>query len=170
MLAAGTTIMPRALSEDATLLLPLFGTVRCANGTFDATVGASGGLNITGTLHSLTFSSCTDTIPIITISSCHLVNGPRSLTITALSHAGGTINVNDITVKCNAGGGNGCYYTASTALGLTDNTSTRLDFLSVGVTHTSGSGDLGALCGNTASFLRRGSLISLAAARAGLWS
>ena len=151
LLASGTTIMPRS-SDPAVLTLPGFGVVTCTNNTFDATVGASGGATITGTLHSLTFNTCTDTIPIITISSCHLASGTPSLTITATSHAGGTININDITVFCNAGGGNGCYYTAATAVGNANNTGAALSYSNVGVTHTTGSGDLGALCGNTASF------------------
>ncbi len=151
LLASGTTIMPRS-SDPAVLTLPGFGTVTCTANSFDATVGASGGATISGTLHSLTFNTCTDTIPIITISSCHLVNGTPSLTITATSHSGGTININDITVKCNAGGNNGCYYTAATAVGNANNTGATLAYTNVNVTHTTGSGDLGALCGNSATF------------------
>jgi hypothetical protein len=151
LLASGTTVMPRS-SDPAVLTLPGFGTVTCTNNTFDATVGVSGGATIGGTLDSLTFNTCTDTIPIITISSCHLVNGTPSLTITATSHNGGTIAINDITVKCNAGGNNGCYYTAPVASGAANNTGASLTYTNVNVTHTTGSGDLGAVCGNSATF------------------
>ena len=151
LLPAGTTITPRS-SDPATWVFPGFGTVTCTNNTFDATVGASGGATITGTLHSLTLSSCTDTIPVLTISSCHLVNGGVSLTITAHSHAGGTFSSNGITVFCSVNGANGCYYTAATVLGGAANTGARLTYSNVSFVHSTGSGDLGALCGNSASF------------------
>jgi hypothetical protein len=151
LLAAGTTIMPRS-SDPAVLTLPGLGTVTCTNNRFDATVGASGGATITGSLQSLTFTTCTDTVPFITVSSCHLVNGTPSLTITATSHSGGSININDITVKCNTGSTSGCYYTASVANGAANNTGATLTYSNVSVTHTTGSGDLGALCGSSASF------------------
>ena len=75
---------------------------------------------------------------------------PTPSTITATSHNGGTIT-DDITLKCEFGGGNGCYYTAATAVGNATNAGATLTYSNVGITHTTGAGDLGALCGNTAS-------------------
>jgi hypothetical protein len=153
LLPAGTTIMPRRATGDAAVLtLPGFGTVTCIDNTFHATVGASGGATVTGTLHGLTFTECTDTIPLLTISSCHMTSVGPSITVTATSHNGGTITINDITVKCNTGGNTGCYYTAATATGNANNTGATLAYNNIGVVHTTGSGDLGGICGNTASF------------------
>jgi hypothetical protein len=155
VLSAGTTIAPGS-SGNATLTVTGLGTVTCTNNTFSGTVGASGGATITGSIDSLTFNSCTDTIPVITISNCNVVSPLPSVVATASGSTGGSLNLSNTYVRCNVSGSTaGCYYLATTANGTVNNTGSTLAYSNVAVSHsvpTGGSGDLGALCGSGATF------------------
>jgi hypothetical protein len=149
-LASGSTI-DNGGSDPAVLTLPGLGVVTCNNTAFTATVGASGGATITGSLSSLTFTTCSDTIPVINISSCHLSGSSPSILITATGDVNGTVALTDPTVFCAVSGStSGCYYTAATASGTATNST--LAYSNVAVSHTTGTGDLGSLCGSSATF------------------
>ena len=150
LLSAGTTLMARS-NALATFTLAGVGTITCATVTVDATVGASGGADVTGSLDGLTFGTCSDTIPVITYTGCHLVTPLPAMTVTATGTTGGTMTLSGVFVRCNISGGtSGCYEYIPTAAGNYSNTGAVLAFSNVSYVHTvpaGGTGDLGALCG-----------------------
>jgi hypothetical protein len=156
LLPAASTILNRS-SDTATLTLNGTGELSCTVTTGFATVGASGGATVSATGNSLTFTSCTDTIPVINIQSCHLAATTLpTAVVTATSHNGGTVVFSNTFVRCVAAGStSGCYYKATTASGTASNTGATLSYASVGVTHTAPAGatdDLGVACGTIGSF------------------
>jgi hypothetical protein len=140
-------------SDPATLSLASgFGDITCNRTTFNMSVGAGGGASVSGTLNSLVFENCTDSIPVITISQCSLSGGTPTATITA-SAGGGTVALSTTTVFCAvAGSSNGCYYQAPSASGSANNAANSITFTNVTTNHVSGTGDLGALCGSGGAF------------------
>jgi hypothetical protein len=152
VMAAGTAISPTS-SNTAVLSIPGLGSVSCTSNSFSGTVGASGGASITGSLSSLTFNTCTDTIPLITITNCNAVSPFPSISGVATGSTGGTLTLTNTYVRCNVSGGtSGCYYLASTAAGTYTNTGGTLAYNNVSVSHTvpaGGTGDLGSLCGTS---------------------
>jgi hypothetical protein len=154
---AGSQIMNGG-SGSATLTTDLVGNpkIHCANTAFSADIGASGATNVTGKLTTLTFTSCTDNLPVINISSCHLHNsGIPTLSIMAGTGGASTTALNDPLVYCGVvASTSGCYYTAAQANGTGSNTGSTLNFPNVAVTHTAAgtTNDLGALCGGFATF------------------
>lgn len=111
---------------------------------------------MSASVDSLTFLSCTDTIPLITISSCHIVTPLPSISITASGTTGGTISWTNTYVRCNVSGGtSGCYYFAASASNPFTNSGAVESGSGISVTHSvpsGGTGDLGSLCGTTGSF------------------
>jgi hypothetical protein len=162
-LLTGATTITNGASDTSTLALDGLGTIHCSQTTFEATLASNtGASSVTGTLNQLTFTSCTDTIPVIGISSCHL---DASLGLPAIhivadnssaAGANGTVQVTDPRVKCNLinGGNAGCYYTgtSSSAIGDAFNANSRIVFPNVTAHHVTGSGDQGVLCGTQGSF------------------
>jgi hypothetical protein len=145
----GATITNGA-SHPAVLTVAGLGAVTCNSTVFNATVGASGGATISGTLNSLSFTSCSDTIPVIDITSC-TSTGSAAATLTGTGTTTGTISLNDTKVFCHVTGGtSGCYYTAGAASG--NGFGNTLSFNNIAVAHTTGTGDLGSLCGTGATF------------------
>lgn len=160
-LAAGTSVGNNA-SDPSTLHLTGLGGITCTITTANFTVGASGGATVSATMDTLTFQSCTDTIPVITISSCHLVTPLPTGHITGIGSTGGTVELSNTYVRCNVSGGtSGCYYFAQTASGAATNAAHTLAYSGVAVSHIvppGGTGDLGSLCtgpSNTGSFSSR---------------
>jgi hypothetical protein len=154
----GSNTITNTSSSNATLSLTGLGEINCASTKFDADVNSgSSATTIGGTLTALTFTSCTDTLPVITINSCHLypVGGAfPSLTINAINDTGGTQTINDATVFCPvAGSTSGCYYTAATAVGTGNNAASTLSYNNVAVsTVTPTTNNLGAACGSSGFF------------------
>ncbi len=154
---AGGTIT-NTTSSSATLSLGATGTIHCGlvKGTATVASGASA-TSISATLTAITFSTCTDTLPVVTIESCSLAAGTTpSISILGTSSSGGTVTTTDARVRCFLGGSGGaafCEYTAATAAGTAVNSTSTLAYSSVGVTHVNGaSGDQGVLCGASGSF------------------
>ena len=155
VLAAGTPVMPRA-GGPATLVLLSVGTIGCTASTGIVTVGPSGGATVAAVGDSLSFSGCTDTIPIIDFSSCTLAGPAPTATVTATGATGGTVVFVGTYAFCKVTGApTGCYYGAIGATGTASNTGATLAYNNVSVTHEvppGATGDLGGLCGNTGFF------------------
>jgi hypothetical protein len=156
-LITGSTTAVNTSSGPSVMTLTGIGTVTCNAMTGSATVTRnSSATSISGTLSTVTFTSCTDSIPVIAITSCTLSpNSPLpSITVTATNDIGGTATVNDPTVRCNISGSatSFCYFTAATAAGVNNNAASTLTYTGVSVTVVAGSGSLGAVCGSTGTF------------------
>lgn len=108
------------------------GVVTCVNSTFTADVNGNTGINsITGRLTRFTAQGCTDTLPEVQISSCHLENVPV-LHIIANTAINGTFLLTDPILRCAANGGLvACYYTSPVAPGQFDNFQSELTFQNV---------------------------------------
>lgn len=153
-LLTGSTTISNSGSTAATLSLTGVGEIVCSNTRFDADVNANqSATSITGTLTQLTFTTCTDTVPVLTITSCHLVpNATGQFPIIHITATGANTHtqlLTDPTVRCNIAGSatSFCYYTAHTATGLGTNTPNAVTFNVPVVTNVAGSGSLGAACG-----------------------
>jgi hypothetical protein len=157
-LLTGATTITNGGSDSSTMAFAGFGSFHCAQTTFEATLASNtGAASVTGTLNQLTFTSCVDTIPVITFTSCHLDAslGLSGIHIVAdnspAAGANGTVQVTDPRVKCliSGGGGHaGCYYTftSATAIGNVFNANSRIVFPAITVHHVTGTGDQGSLC------------------------
>jgi hypothetical protein len=108
------------------------GFVTCATSTFTADVnGNTSPTSIPGRLTRFTAQGCTDSLPAVNITSCHLENLP-ALHITADISIGGTFLITDPILRCAlANGINACYYTSPVAPGQFDNLSSELTFKNV---------------------------------------
>jgi hypothetical protein len=157
-LLTGSTTITNTTAAPSVLTLTGLGVVTCNQTNFDLHVNFSFsvfGVSVTGALTFGTFTSCTDTLPVITISSCTLNPGTTpSIHIFAGNDTGGTTTIDDPTFRCNIAGSTTsfCYYTAGTAVGQGNNTASTLTFSSVGVGTVGGSGSLGAACGSSGTF------------------
>jgi hypothetical protein len=143
-------------SDPATLSLSGgFGDITCNTTTFNLHVGPGGGASIDGSLNTLVFENCTDSIPVITITACDKHGGSPTATITA-GAGGGSVTLSPTTVFCTvAGSANGCYYQAPDATGVISNATNSITFTNTAVTHTVPAGttnDLGNLCGAGGAF------------------
>jgi hypothetical protein len=155
-LLTGSTTITNTTAAPSVLTLTGLGVVTCNQTNFDANVTSNSSAgSITGTLATLTFTTCSDTLPVITISSCTLNPGTTPVVhIFASNDTGGTTTIDDATVRCNIAGSTTsfCYYTAATALGQGNNAASTLTYGSIGVGVVGGSGSLGAACGSTGTF------------------
>lgn len=140
-------------STGATVTLAGLGSVQCSSAVSDFTVGGSGGTEVNGALNIFTLTSCTDTVPGLTITSCARV--PTTVTLVALratGPAGGREALSNVYVKCALTGMmQSCYYAAPSATGTVTNTPSVTTFSGVGFTHgvppAGATDDLGAACG-----------------------
>jgi hypothetical protein len=119
----------------------------------------SGPVSNTGKATYGTFTSCTDTMPVITISSCTL---SPDVSAPAL-HIRFSIPLSTVwrwltapfRKRCNVAGTttNFCYYAASSngAEGVGSNSADSITYTGEFITAVGGSGSLGALCGGTGS-------------------
>lgn len=154
---SGSTTITNTTSERSTLAGSA-GNISCDVVKFDADLNANtAASSITGTLTQLTFTTCTDTVPIINFASCHLdtTAGFPSVHITAAA-GGGSVQITDPLVRCLlvGGGGASCYFTgtSASAIGTFANLASTLDYTSVAVDRGTGAGDLGAACGEGGTF------------------
>jgi hypothetical protein len=110
------------------------GMINCSNTSFTATaLSHTGPTTIGGNLSSLTFTTCTDTLPLVNISSCHR----HGATLPSMSISGslGTVTLTDVIVRCNVvSSTQGCYYTAATAVGSVNNALSTLAYTGTGLT------------------------------------
>jgi hypothetical protein len=157
-LLSGSTTITNTSSGNAVLNLPGLGTVTCTNTKFDADANSnSSATTIAGTLTSLTFSTCSDTIPIITVTHCELDPDRAKPSVSISSTAiGGNVTINDAGVRCFTPTLNGfCYYTGTTAsaVGIGNNAASTLTYTNVQVDRYAGAtSDLGSTCGNNGNF------------------
>jgi hypothetical protein len=151
------TIMAGA-GDPATVSLSGLGHINCSSSSFHADIGASGGFSVTGKLTALTFTSCTDSVPTIEFTGCHLHNGGvPTVHIAAAggSPGGGTVVLNNTLMRCGvAGSTQGCYYHSVSATGTWSNVNSSLRFSGVSLSHSAmgTTDDLGAVCGNAGTW------------------
>ena len=115
-------------TADPAVLETAAGTITCNQTFFDADVNSNtSATTIGGKLTSLTFTSCTDTLLAVNISSCtlHAASVP-TVTISA-NAGGGTITLGHTVVRC-ANGLTGCYFTTVNATGAAVNATSSIDF------------------------------------------
>jgi hypothetical protein len=156
---SGATTITSTSGDPATFIfVSPNGHMTCSNTSFHVDVAShTSATSITGTLTALTFSSCADSLPVISFTDCRLVpvtgNGAH-LSITATSATTSTDTITDARVFCGvAGSTSGCYYTMASASGSGNNLSSSLTFSNLAVSRaTSGvTNDLGAACGTSAT-------------------
>jgi hypothetical protein len=118
---------------------------------FQATVNNNHAATLTGTLGQMTFTTCTDTIPVLTITSCHRHGATPGVAVTA-SGSGGSVNLTDMGVRCAFASGGACYFTAATANGVANNAASTISYTNVGAVSIAATADnLGALCPATST-------------------
>ena len=134
------------------LALPGFGEITCTTQNLVYTVGASGGATVSVSLTNGSATTCTDTVPFITLTSCSELPLPTAGVATGNNSSDGTIVFTNLFVKCAVqGAATFCYYKATSATGTYSNTGATLRFSAVATTHTPPAGamdDQGMLCGN----------------------
>lgn len=154
-LLTGSTTLTNTSSTPFVYTVAGLGNLTCNQATFDADAAANtSATSISATVTAFTLTSCTDTIPVITFTGCHLRStATPGMTITAGPDTGGTFRFNDLSFRCNVSGGtSGCDWTMGSATGTYTNATSALAFSNVAMTHvTGGTGDLGSLCGTSAS-------------------
>jgi hypothetical protein len=152
LLTAGATVTSRSTGHE-TFVGP--GGIGCSTQTrFTATVGASGGASVTGTLTSFTVQNCFDNVPGATITACFDVPSVR----TRITFTPTAMVVDPLWLQCSAGLAGSCYYRGSTVTGRVASDSVGsavwfglpFGFGDVTVAHSVPTGvvdDLGASCG-----------------------
>jgi hypothetical protein len=132
-LLTGSTTITNTSSGVATLTTGS-GSITCSNTSFTATATSnSSATTIGGSLNTLTFTTCTDTIPLVTFAGCHR----HGATLPAVSVNGstGTVTLTDVIVRCSVFASNqGCYLTAATLNGTVNNALSTLTYTNVPVT------------------------------------
>lgn len=128
--------------------------VHCTTNYIEAHVFAhTAAPTITGGVTSLTFTDCTDSVPVINIASCHLDNVPQ-LHIESIAGLG-LWDITDPILRCPIIGGGGaasCSYTSVVANGIFRNEKSSLHFTDVTATHVATTGDVGMSCGHAAEW------------------
>jgi hypothetical protein len=154
-LSGSTTI--RNTTSDPAVLATQAGTITCNQTLFDADVtsNTSAG-SISGSLTALTFTSCTDTILAINVSSCTLRSGTTPTVSITSAAGGGTVNLGSTTVRCATSLTQGCYYNAASANGTATNTPSAIRYSGVAVSAQIPAGLTDAVsvanCGTTGTF------------------
>ena len=151
-LLSGTTTI-RNTTSDPVVFETLAGTITCNQAFFDADVNSNAGAaSITGTLTSLTFTSCTDTLLAINVSDCTLHAASMPTVQIAATATGGTITLRHTVVRCAVGPTTACYFTTVNATGAAVNATRSIDFTAsvTAVTPTSDAAPAGN-CLSTAS-------------------
>lgn len=151
-LPPGTTITG-TIEGNATFTFSTGADLSC-HGNFAAVfVTTHGNPTIDGFLESLTFSPCTDTIPILTIDDCALHQHLPTVVAAAQSATGAAVTFSDVTLFChNAGSGSpgtGCYWQLTDPVGSFNNTKSTLTFPNVTFDHrvpTGTTNDLESAC------------------------
>ena len=150
-LATGNVTITNTSSGTSTLTTSL-GNLSCTNTRFEATINNNHAATLTGSLNQLTFTSCTDTIPFLTITSCHQHGATPGVRITATT-TGGSVNLTDVGVRCIFSSGGACYFTAATANGVANNSASTISYTNVQAAGITGTADnLGSLCPSSGTF------------------
>jgi hypothetical protein len=148
-----STVSITNTTSGTSLLTTSLGNLTCTNTKFVATVNNNHATTLTGTLGQLTFSSCTDTIPVLTISSCAMHGASPTVHIMSTSPTTGSVNLTDVGVRCAFTSGGACYFTAGVANGVANNTTSTISYTSVGAVGITGTSDnLGILCPSSGTF------------------
>jgi hypothetical protein len=148
----------RAASSGSAVLNGPAGTWTCGRTLIDIDVNATTAATITGRLTALTFTSCTDTIPLLDFRDCTLhVPSIPTVSITAAA-GGGTVVLTDPVYRCttsNASTGPACYFTLASAAGSFNNAASTITFTNIGVVGVTPTTDAiaPANCGGTPSQL-----------------
>jgi hypothetical protein len=88
-LLTGSTTLTNTSSTPFIYSMAGFGTITCSQVSFDADLSSrSGATNVAGSLTALTLTSCTDTIPVLTYTSCHLHGQAPTVSILANDNSG----------------------------------------------------------------------------------
>jgi hypothetical protein len=124
---AGATTITNTSSGPATFSTGA-GELICQNTTFDVDVGASpSGGTLGGSLTTLTFTNCTDSIPIVNLTSCH--RHGAALPAVSINGSVGLMTFTDLIVRCNVSqSAFACYYTAESTGGTANNAASTLTF------------------------------------------
>jgi hypothetical protein len=143
------------------------GTVTYNQTIIESTLTSNANVSgITGNLNRVTLTSCTDTLPGMTYTSCTLDPTSPVPTVHVTSDppvvgSNGGIGITDMRVRCNIAGSSTafCYftYTTASANGNMVNATSTITFPGIVVHHVTGTGDLGSVCGatGTATFALR---------------
>jgi hypothetical protein len=109
------------------------GNLSCSASRFDADVNAhTSATTIGGSLTGLTFTSCTDSIPLLNFTGCHR-HGATLPTVT-INGSAGTVAITDLIVRCTfQGSTSACYLTAASAAGTYNNAASTLTYVNVPV-------------------------------------
>jgi hypothetical protein len=155
---SGATTISNTTARPAVLTTNI-GVVTCNQTFFSADVNShSSATTITGKLTSLTFTSCTDTIAPVNITSCTLHAGSPLPTVHVLgtSSAGGTVSVNGVVERCSVQAStNACYYAQNGAApGTAVNSTSSITYTNIPAVSSAPTTDALAsgLCGATATF------------------
>jgi hypothetical protein len=153
-LLTGSTTLTNTSSTPFIYTMAALGTITCNQVSFDADLSSrSSATSLGGSLTALTFTSCTDTIPVLTYTSCHLHGQVPTVSILASNDTGGVFTFSDSILRCGISGSatNACFYTFATALGLGSNAASTVVFNNVALSAVGTSGSLGAACGTSGS-------------------
>lgn len=153
---AGATLTGGDNGGRAIAVLTSLGTISCGAYSDGTLAQPDGNPAVTGTLNSFILAPCSDSFPVINITSCTAVPPFPHITVTATG-TGGTNTLTNLYKRCTIAGSptSACYYYAATATALFTNVNATLTYANVAMQHTvppGGTGDLGALCGTTGSF------------------
>src|ERR1044071_3962496 len=96
--ATGTVTFKNTSSGTATLTTAL-GNITCTTAHVQASANNNHAATLTGTLNQLTLTSCTDTIPLLTFSSCHLHGPTPGIRITSTDTTSGSVSIFDMTIR-----------------------------------------------------------------------
>jgi hypothetical protein len=155
--APTNTIRITNTSSAPSVLTTGIGSITCNSTSFTADINNNHATILTGTLTQLTFTTCSDTIPLVTILSCHRHASPLGGVSIHANASGSTQTLTDIIVRCGIApnGAVGCYFTAASAAGTSSNANSTLSFPGVSaVAITSPTTDAFAAdgCGGTGTF------------------
>jgi hypothetical protein len=130
--------------------------MRCGQTSLDADLnGHSSATSIGGRLTALTFTSCAGQFGFLPYLDCslHAVGGAFPTIAISSFAGGGTITINDATVRCAITATTMCYYTFASAAGVANNAASSLSFAALAGTSVVPTGTTDAMppgvCGPT---------------------
>jgi hypothetical protein len=153
--APASTIRITNTTSDTAVLTTGLGKIDCRDTKFTADVLNSPATVLSGRLTQLTFTTCTDTIAPINVTSCHLHTPPIPVIQIHANVGGSAQTVIDPVVRCAIQNStSGCYFTAATAQGVGVNANASLNFPAVSAATVAPTTDaLGVgLCGLDGTF------------------
>lgn len=134
-------------SSGVALFTTALGNFSCSTTHIEAAINNNHAAVLPGTLNHFSLTSCTDTIPNLTFTSCHQ-HGTAPIDVSTA-----TVTLTDVTIRCSfAETSQGCYFTMSTAVGTVNNPASTLTFSSVSAGSVNPTGDLFFFCPSSATF------------------